>query len=131
MNKETLRKYFSENLARKLAALVLLLSFSANIFAEAVPDPVSIGNARATREIITIGVGNSTIENAEKNGIGTHGEYNLTSDMTENMLREEYRCIGSACGMYKEEQFYYRIAHNTFMLNQFLATPTKTMKGGK
>ena len=49
MNKETLRKYFSENLARKLAALVLLLSFSANIFAEAVPDPVSIGNARATR----------------------------------------------------------------------------------
>ena len=36
-----------------------------------------------------------------------------------------------ACGMYKEEQFYYRIAHNTFMLNQFLATPTKTMKGGK
>ena len=49
MNKETLRKYFSENLARKLAAFVLLLSFSANIFAEAVPDPVSIGNARATR----------------------------------------------------------------------------------
>jgi|GEM_PF-6260548 putative uncharacterized protein (fragment) len=48
MNKETLRKYFSDNLARKLAAFVLLLSFSANIFAEAVPDPVSIGNARAT-----------------------------------------------------------------------------------
>ena len=88
-------------------------------------------NGYRTEEIITIGVGNSTIENAEKNGIGTHGEYNLTSDMTENMLREEHRCIGSACGMYKEEQFYYRIAHNTFMLNQFLATPTKTMKGGK
>jgi putative uncharacterized protein (fragment) len=49
MNKETLRKYFSENLARKLAAFVLLISFSANIFAEAVPDPVSISNARATR----------------------------------------------------------------------------------
>ena len=74
---------------------------------------------------------NNFEENAEKNGIGTHGEYNLTSDMTENLLREEHRCIGSACGMYKEEQFYYRIAHNTFMLNQFLATPTKTMKGGK
>ena len=88
-------------------------------------------NGYITEEIITIGVGNSTIENAEKNGIGTHGEYNLTSDMTENLLREEHRCIGSACGMYKEEQFYYRIAHNTFMLNQFLATPTKTMKGGK
>ena len=49
MNKETLRKYFSENLARKLAAFVLLISFSANIFAEAIPDPVRIGNARATR----------------------------------------------------------------------------------
>ncbi|MDO4643628.1 MAG: filamentous hemagglutinin N-terminal domain-containing protein, partial [Cardiobacteriaceae bacterium] len=49
MNKETLRKYFSENLARKLAAFVLLVSFNMNIFAEAVPDPVSIGNARATR----------------------------------------------------------------------------------
>lgn len=88
-------------------------------------------NGYRTKEIITIGVGNSTIENAEKNGIGTHGEYNLTSDMTENMLREEHRCIGSACGMYKEEQFYYRIAHNTLMLNQFLATPTTPMKGGK
>ena len=49
MNKETLRKYFSENLARKLVAFVLLISFNMNIFAEAVPDPVSIGNARATR----------------------------------------------------------------------------------
>jgi hypothetical protein len=38
MNKETLRKYFSKNLVRKLVAFVLLLSFSANIFAEAVPE---------------------------------------------------------------------------------------------
>ena len=49
MNKETLRKHFSENLARKLVAFVLLISFNANIFAEVVPDPVSIGNARASR----------------------------------------------------------------------------------
>ena len=48
MNKKTLRKYFSENLVKKLVAFVLLISFNVNIFAEVVPDPVSIGNARAT-----------------------------------------------------------------------------------
>ena len=49
MDKETLRKYFSENLVKKLVAFVLLISFNMNIFAEIVPDPVSISNARATR----------------------------------------------------------------------------------
>ena len=49
MNKKTLREYFSENLVKKLVAFVLLVSFNVNIFAEVVPDPVSIGNARATR----------------------------------------------------------------------------------
>ena len=49
MDKKTLREYFSENLVKKLVAFVLLVSFNVNIFAEVVPDPVSIGNARATR----------------------------------------------------------------------------------
>lgn len=49
MNKKTLKEYFSKNLVKKLAAFVLLISFNVNIFAEVVPDSVSIGNTRATR----------------------------------------------------------------------------------
>ena len=92
MNKETLRKYFSENLARKLAALVLLVSFSANIFAEAVPDPVSIGNARATR----------TASGIEQLDIATPNAKGLSY----NPKQQPPRCCGhadsGACGKEQE-----------------------------
>ena len=64
-------------------------------------------------EIITIGVGNSTKENAKINGIKAHGEYNLDSDITENDIRTEHRCIGINCeNLYPKYSFNYRIVHN-------------------
>lgn len=67
-------------------------------------------------EIITIGVGNSTKENAKINGIKAHGEYNLDSDITENDIRAEHRCIGISCeNLYPEYSFNYRIVHNIFI----------------
>jgi len=67
-------------------------------------------------EIITIGVGNSTKENAKINGIKAHGEYNLDSDITENDIRAEHRCIGISCeNLYPEYSFNYRIVHNMFI----------------
>lgn len=62
-------------------------------------------------ELITIGIGNSTKENAEKNGIKEHGEYNIDSDITENDIRKEHKCVGVNCAT-DDYSLNFRISHS-------------------
>ena len=62
-------------------------------------------------ELITIGIGNSTKENAEKNGIREHGEYNIDSDITENDIRKEHKCVGVNCAT-NDYSLNFRISHS-------------------
>lgn len=68
-------------------------------------------NGYDLEELITIGIGNSTEENAKKNGIRERGEYNIDSDITENDIRKEHKCVGVNCAP-NDYSLNFRISHS-------------------
>ena len=76
-------------------------------------------------ELITIGIGNSTEKNAEINGIREHGEYNIDSDITENDIRKEHKCIGINC-ITNNYSLDFRVSHG--ILIDFGISPEEEAK---